>query len=196
MNAVFIRPPKVAGASIGAALGIREYTTMEHIKNSFVQSGVLCFGHIDYAMLVAQGYVSQEFDSSAFKFAFVRNPYDRAVSWFFFEQARGNVLESTSFLTFCQKRLANAEGWSKYNPQVRWLENVKLDFLGRYERLQVDVHRVAAMLQVTPRQLPIIHWTEHDHYAAYYCAESAAIVYLTYKEDFHSFGYPINLPGV
>lgn len=205
MNAVFIRPPRVAGASIVAALGAREYQTMERVENGFVQSGVLSFGHIDYEMLVVGGYVSQEFDSTALKFTFVRNPYDRAVSWFFFAQARHWIPESVTFVEFCRRAFAdnmepiglyNGVGRSKYNPQIRWVEKVPLDFIGRYERLQVDLARVANMLDVRPTELPITHWTDHDHYATYYCEESADLVHRAYREDFNQLGYPTTFGGV
>lgn len=206
LNAVFIRPPRVAGASVEAALGIACFPTLDSVETGFNQAGLVSFGHLDYSQLVSQGYVSKEFDSTSFKFAFVRNPYDRAVSWYFFAQARGWRIArpGTSFLDYCRRAftgdlepigLYNERRRSKYNPQVRWLETAKLDRLCYYERLHVEVNLLADKFQVKPKELPIIHWTEHGHYASYYCNESARIVKQTYQEDFDKLGYPTMLPG-
>jgi len=38
------------------------------------------FGHISYRALAEEGSVTEDFAKDAFRFSFVRNPYDRTVS--------------------------------------------------------------------------------------------------------------------
>jgi chondroitin 4-sulfotransferase 11 len=210
MNAVFIRPPKVAGASIETALGVQQYAKIDRVMDDFRQEGFASFGHMDYALLVEEGYVNKEFDDTAYKFAFVRNPYDRAVSWFFFSRVRGTVPLSTTFIQFVRELceplmpigLYNGTPWvsgglgpSKYNPQIRWLENVSLDFLGRYETLHTDTAVVAEALNIDLPDLGIVHYSDHGPYEEYYCDESRALVGKAYQEDFEQFDYSPYLGG-
>ena len=202
MNSVFIRPPKVAGASIENTLGIKQYNHLDHVTTNFHQEGLASFGHMDYALLVKDGYVTPDFDATAYKFAFVRNPYDRAVSWYFFANARGRVPSTMTFLGFVREFLSkpmepiglyNGINRSQYNPQIRWTENVNLDYLGRYETLHTDIAVLAEVLGVDAPDPPIVHYSDHGPYATYYCDESKEIVGKAHKEDFDQFSYSSTL---
>jgi hypothetical protein len=130
----FIWIPKTAGTSVYKTLGAVRRKALPRIKYRFANNGFYTFGHMDYAQLVAQGHVSKEYDKSAYKFAFVRNPYDRAVSLFFYLKKVGTISPDETFLSFCLKLdekefepigLYNVSGLSQCNPQVRWLETLK-----------------------------------------------------------------------
>jgi hypothetical protein len=200
-NGVFLWVPKTAGQSVYFALreaGCYRLKTPEAVRRTFPQQGLATFKHMDYGRLVELGLVSREFHESAYKFCFVRDPYDRAVSLFFFLNKKKYVPEELDFLDFwrlvAEKGLEPVGahkllGFGLCNPQVRWLEHSEPDFIGRFENIQVDFRHVVKELGVEEVELPWLNATRHDHFSAYYCEESKQIVDALFEEDFRTFGY-------
>ena len=203
-NAVFIWIPKSAGTSVLSALtryGCIKLKKIHIVKYYFPQKGMVTFGHINYPELIKSGYVSRKFDESAYKFCFTRNPYDRAVSLFFYLKKIDRVSSQTTFLEFCRQLndkgcedigLYNLDGWSHCNPQVRWIENLEMDFIGRFESLEADFNKILKDLKLPPVDLPHHNITSHEHFSHYYCQESKEIVENYYRKDFIHFGYKLD----
>lgn len=223
MNAVFVLPTKVAGTSVITALDISNYESPREIQRIFKQQGVVVFGHMDYALLVKEGYVSEEFDKSAYKFTFVRNPYDRAVSLYLDMALRGkgkaknkHWARSLGFLGFCREVYGNEMGKiglycnrknSMFSPQIRWLENTKIDLVGRVENIDVDFDNLLKALGREKVKLPHLResrggyslsrnkWTKNsahrEHFSKFYCTEARELVEDAYREDFKEFNYPL-----
>ena len=204
INAAFIWIPKTAGSSIYSLLGSPPKLKKLHlVRNRFVNKGIVTFGHMDYSKLVKRGYVSRRFDESAFKFAFSRNPYDRAVSLYEYLKTQKIMKQmrvpcNESFLSFCRRLknngcenigLYNVRGFSQCNPQVRWIENVRVDFIGKYESLEKDSKEILDLLELPAARLPHLNAMHHADYRSYYCSESKEIVEEFYEEDFRYFGY-------
>lgn len=202
-NSVFIWIPKNAGSSFFNLY--REYgnavkcKTPHLAKYRFPQKGHVTFGHMDYYELVSSGYVTREFDRSAYKFCFSRDPFARAVSLFFY--LNGETSELT-FLDFCRNLAANGaypiglynrRRNSQCNPQVRWIENFSLDFVGRVETLAEDISKAMLAIDLAAAEPDIVNSTNHAPYQKYYCPESRDIVAEFYAEDFQHFGYPDEL---
>jgi len=199
-NAVFIWIPKTAGSSVFRTLNAPKLKELRLVKYRFPNKGIVTFGHMDYAELVKQGYVSKVFDETAYKFAFSRNPYTRAVSLFLYLKRRKFIPEIESFRTFCRRLrddgcepvgLYNLNGMSQCNPQVRWVENVKMSFIGRVENITNDLEIVFQELGIQSKPLPHANRSTHSDPRSYYCEESKEIVEQFYKEDFEYFNYPI-----
>ena len=204
-NVLFIHIPKNAGTTAIHEIGATRYRNINHIPDTV--EGCVTFAHMSYPMLLDAGYVSENFDQSAYKFAFVRNPYDRAVSVWSHLMNRmnrlGTALRDTTFLEYMQTLkengafklgLYNARRWSQANPQVRWTENIELDFIGRFERLTEDMNTVFSDLGLPPRKISH-HNAGRGHNRSEYCEESKRIVEEFYAEDFEVFGYPIERLG-
>lgn len=197
-NVVFIRPTKIAGTSITDVLGLQLMTTPEQIETEFQQTGWVNFAHIDYSLLLSGGYISKKFNDTAFKFTFVRNPYDRAVSLFFHER-KWRRTWIWPFTVFCKKLEAGFDPIGLYsnlrnsiwNPQWEWLKNVwgMLDFVGRYETLEADFSLLCGVLGIKAPPLKRRSWIRHEPYQKYYCEESAAIVRKIYRDDFVNLSY-------
>jgi hypothetical protein len=198
-KAVFIWIPKTAGASLFSCFGSPKYwVSLDRIRYRFAGNGIVTFGHMDYTGLVRAGYVSRKFDKTAFKFAFVRNPYDRAVSLYYYLSKRGLLPADAGFLDFCRTLaeegcepigLYNVSGLSQCNPQMRWLENIEMDFVGRFESIAEDSGRLFRELGLQDARLPMINKTTHASYKECYCRESKQIVEQFYAEDFLELGY-------
>lgn len=202
MNAVFVWIPKTAGTSLHAALNAPKLKSLALIRYRFPGNGVVTFSHMDYAKLVVEGYVSREFDETSHKSTFVRNPYDRAVSLFLFLKRNRTLGAGETFLGFCRRLsehgcepigLYNVKGFSQCNPQVRWLENIKVDFIGRFESLEEDCDVIFRNLNLKSTPLPKLRVSKRLGIEQYYCAESKAIVEKFYKEDFETLGYEMDL---
>lgn len=204
-NAVFLWIPKTAGATLYSALDKQICTKILDLpaaKLRFQNKGLVTFGHLEYAQLVKEGLVETQFDESAFKFLFCRNPYSRAVSLYCFSKRRRWINEQMSFLEFCRKiesgvhdiGLFNVQGLSLCNPQSRWLKGVCPDFIGRMENFDEDLGRLFQLLNLTvPEMIISKNLTEHSPYREYYCPKSRDIVARYYAEDFKRFAYSVKL---
>ena len=199
-NSVFIWIPKSAGTSVYEMLGAPPLLKTEHlIRSRFANKDLVTFGHVDYGQLLRENYVSSEFDRTAYKFAFCRNPYARMVSLYFYSQRVGRLSTEISFLEFCRQLadqscepigLYNSEGLSQCNPQCCWLEGFDVDFVGRVESLQRDLAVVMGELGLDAKsEVPQLNSTSHRKHQDYYCRESRELVERLYADDFAAFGY-------
>lgn len=201
-NVLLIHIPKNAGTSLYKMLGEPvEPRRPELIEKLWKHQRVVSFGHIKYRLLVNRGIVRKEWDDNAFKFAFSRNPYSRAISLYLYLKRIG-IHQEDSFLDFLQlveKELSpigyyNFKGLSQCNPQVRWVEGVELDFLGRVEEFNKYSKTLFRILSEFDLDLPEwepVQVNDSNNYnpADLYCMESVQLVQRLYKEDFEYFNY-------
>ena len=201
--------PKTAGTSLFMALakhGCPKIKELESIKRFFPGRGLVTFGHMDYFQLVHEGYLNAKFSESAFKFGFTRNPFDRAVSLYFYLQRTGGVGQDSSFKEFLQMLeerrfdpigLYNNRNFSQCNPQISWLQDSfgsqSMDFIGRYENLDDDFNRVCEILGLPRKVLVQANKSGHSEFEQYYDQGTRDLVLKIYKDDFQAFGYPETL---
>ena len=134
-----------------------------------------------------------------FKFAFVRNPWDRIVSCW---KNKSNPVHSQEYPHSCFVEATNktfnefidllqgdAFGEDRHiSPQVFFFPP-DLDFIGKFENLQEDFNIVCGKIGIPRHQLPHINKTEHKHYTEYYDDETRQIVAEKYAKDIEYFGY-------
>lgn len=185
---IFVHIPKCAGVSISHSL-----------------FGNLGAGHHTLATY-QQVFTATEFEHW-FKFAFVRNPWDRTLSAYRFLKRGGfhqgdrrwaeqYLGDCPDFPTFVRQRLRRPEilEWEHFRPQYPYLcdrdGRLRIDFVGRYERLEEDFRELCRQLGVE-RELERLNAAEgprsgyHDHYDE----DTRAIVAEVYAEDIRSLGY-------
>jgi hypothetical protein len=140
-----------------------------------------------------------------FKFAFVRNPWDRLVStWFFLRKGGMNEPDRAwsdkhlstyaDFDSFVREGLQRPEvlSWVHLRPQADFIlasdGTVMVDFVGRFERLAEDFSIIARKLGMDAR-LRSHNSSGHAPFATYYTPASAGIVARIYARDVDAFGY-------
>lgn len=188
---IFIHIPKAAGKTIS-------YSLLEASNGT---------GH--NKMVVYERNKSL-FDKS-YKFTFVRNPWDRLVSAFFYMKSfhpKSNdrkffdkyVGQTTSFESFVYK-LRDPKfrklclKWEHFTPQVDFLRNSKgqivLDYIGRVENIDEDFEFLKG--KINPRaKIKSRNIGDRRQYSTYYNNETEKIVQEIYSEDINEFGYKFN----
>ena len=78
----------------------------------------------------------------------------------------------------------------RFAPQVNWIRDYSYNFIGNFESLQDDFHRVCDDLEIDRIDLPLINNAVfRRHYREYYTEETKNIVKEFYKEDIEMFNY-------
>jgi hypothetical protein len=189
-HCIFIHIPKTGGSSVAHSLF---GTNSRHVP------------YYEYQ------HVSPAKFRRFFKFAFVRNPWDRIVSTYLFLQRGGmndqdrvwgdaNLRFYADFASFVRGWVNedNVRSWVHFVPQADFIlddaDRLMVDFLGRFERLGDDFRQVADRLGCDA-QLPKINATGREHFTSYYDEESYAIVRRVYARDIAAFGYEFEPTG-
>jgi chondroitin 4-sulfotransferase 11 len=143
-----------------------------------------------------------------FKFAFVRNPWDRFVSAYFYLKEvqnnpnhewpsdiwKSNVINNNfdTFSEFLESRLWTSGRWFHFRPQYNFIineRNVDIDFIGRFENLQEDFDKVCNHIGLPTQKLVPTNTSKHKHYTEYYDNHGRRLIECYYKQDINYFGY-------
>jgi hypothetical protein len=158
---------------------------------------------MSYEILVSNGYISSDFDRRSFKFCFVRNPWDRLVSLYFYLKKIGFIHKNKKFRTFLYEIEDDAlpriglfhtksRVLSQCNRQLDWITDANgrifVDFIGKYESIDSDFRTLCDKLEIH-RDLPRRNITPHSHYSEYYDQKTRRIVEKVYAQDIEYFGY-------
>ena len=103
------------------------------------------------------GLATREQFDAYFKFAFVRNPWDRVVSEYHYRR-HARLYSFKEFLFEHFPRPSWADAWCHVIPQYDFLYDANgkrlVDFVGRYERLAADFEHVCKVLSLSTTKLP------------------------------------------
>tara|TARA_Y100000310_G_scaffold342972_1_gene448537 strand:- start:108 stop:680 length:573 start_codon:yes stop_codon:yes gene_type:complete len=180
---IFIHIPKTAGSSIEdffidrLSLKRKDHVYWDDKNHQWAQ-------HYTLAELGSHKY------KYYFKFAFVRNPWDRVVS--------ACMYRKSSIRNFLMHNHAkNIEGKRDparhQMPQHEFLVDIygkhRADFVGRFENLQTDFNHVCDRIGIERGKLPHSNKTKHKHYSHYYNKDTRGLVAKRYARDIEYFGY-------
>jgi hypothetical protein len=184
-HAIFIHLPKTAGTSVSHALGL---SASRHVPaDAYRIANPKKFAHF-------------------FKFAFVRNPYDRLLSSYAFlvnggmndDDARFAAAHVQPFETFSQfvteglARDPKIRDWVHFRPQAEFVcdasGRILMDFIGRFECISEDYETVAERLSVSG-ELPVTNRSERGDYRHAFNTASLDIVRQIYSRDLETFRY-------
>jgi hypothetical protein len=196
---IFIHIPRCGGSSIEDIIWPKRRTVAElwmgftsRYHNKYQTGGLQhLFGkHIEIE-------VGHKLFAEYFKFSFIRNPWDRAVSQFHFMKKRPDLREFIG--------LSLSDSFKKYldliheKTHVQWEQQHKfildaqgkpiVDFLGRFENYKQDVKFVLRKLGLNRKTIPHSNPTDHRPYYEYYDNEAVEMVHSLYERDIALFGY-------
>ena len=170
-KAVFIHIPKSAGTSIESFFG----------NSSFVVQP----GRHDNVHEIRKRF--PEVYETYRKFAIIRNPYDKMVSWYFY--LKRNLGEGLNTISFNEWLNSPLKLWhandpiSFLDPQHTWID--KTVEVIKYENLNKEINDFFNK----EINLPVLNKSKHKHYTEYYDKQSSRIIHDRYKEDFKKFNY-------
>ena len=203
-NFIFVHNHKTAGLSIENKLTSEiEDLVFWQDRHDRVISGIEQIGLAEW--------------SSYFSFAFVRNPWDRLVSWYAmivrarqqlppghlsaapFDNALWNyaLLHAHDFESFVRNCTAAVDdrGCIKsfaFN-QVDYLSDaqgvIRVNFIGRYEHLARDCTTIFRKLGLNDVELPSLNVSHHTHYSSWYTPQLRDIVAKRFERDIAAFNY-------
>ena len=182
LNCYFIHIPKTAGTSIFRFLN--KYCTadekLEYNRNP---------------------HRIEENCENLFKFCFVRNPWDRFVSCYFYFRKYGqkfgndehtgdlvNKFESFTEFVHNYESIKSELRCPHFKCQTHWMKN-KIDFIGRVENFEDDFNEVCDIIKITRHSLDKKNKSYHNHYTTHYNFETKKIIEKLYEDDVKTFNY-------
>lgn len=182
---IFIHIQKTAGKSIRHALGLKGGADHRSAKT-------------------LQQELDENIWNNSFKFAYVRNPWDRLVSAYFYRVQGGNgsmedrkraEIYPDTFQVFCEQihRFQSLENESMFICQKDWItdgeSNQIIDFVGRVENIQDDFNLICDSLNRAHIELPHINQSTHKSYRDIYNETTRKLVASAYQKDIDYFKY-------
>ncbi len=151
-----------------------------------------------------------------FKFAFVRNPWARLVSWHamirraekhgrrpqnrLWRYAQQNSSNFDEFIRNCTDEV-QIEGGVRYSFTYNQLDYVTdengeflVDFIGRLESFDEDLRKACGKMGIELETVPHKNRSNHTHYSEMYTPEIEQIVRDRFKRDIEYFGYEFERP--
>ena len=158
---IFIHIPKSAGTSLISALSNPVNPGARDINHLPFDPDAYMFDppppHLRIEDYVKYGYITKEKLDSYFKFAFVRNPWDRMVSEYKYRRHPSKY----DFKTYLFKHYPRPSWTDEYChviPQYDFIydrnNNCLIDFVGKFENLQQDFEKLCLQLQLPSAVLP------------------------------------------
>lgn len=196
---VFFAVPKTGTHAIRQALSPHlgpddweQQDLFERKRLPILELAQLRHGHISVRQL--QPLLPREQWQSYFKFAFVRNPFDRFVSTCFFLRRNrpGMEQQATAFMKqairtprFRQRILVQPQSVLLTDSTGR----VALDYVGRFEALQQSCNEAFERIGLPGPDLKRRNASKHEEYSTYYDDDLRRAVADYYRADFENFGY-------
>ncbi|MBA4807084.1 sulfotransferase family 2 domain-containing protein [Brevundimonas sp.] len=197
---IFAAVPKTGTHSVRQAL--REQLGDEDVEQvglfidkRFPWEDLAAIRHGHLSLQQVRPYVGEEAFAGYFKFAFVRNPFDRFVSYCAFMLRDGDVFQQRPrdvmrHFLFQQP----PEHHILFQPQASLLvdedgKTLLTDAFGRVEEMQASYDDICARIGIPSRPLDRVNSSRRDDYRAYYEQDLIDGVAARYAQDIELFGY-------
>ena len=197
---VFAAVPKTGTHSVRQAL--REHMGDEDIEQvglfvnkrfPYEQLAAIRHGHLSLAQV--RPFLGDDAFDAYFKFAFVRNPFDRFVSYCaFMTRDRGTFLQAPQLVMEHLLFREPPEQHILFQPQASVLvdddgRTLLADMVGRVEDMQASYDAIAARIGIPTRKLDQVNSSKRGDYRQYYTPALADAVARRYALDIELFGY-------
>ena len=193
---LFIHNQKVAGMSIEQFMlnSLNGQKLLE--RHSYAEDGIKLIGIERW----------EEY----YSFGFVRNPWERLVSWYvminetppmgpnlLWDYVHNNSKSFEEFIVNCTEQSSERDGYiyrkSFIRPQFDYFTDkdgiLRTTFIGRFENLQDDFDKVMTSVGLQKHKLPVVNKTRDKDYKSFYNKNTREIVAERFKKDINYFGY-------
>jgi len=201
---IFIHIPKSAGSSVSQALNrysdLSSNDVFSNIRLKHETAGII-----------------READKNRFEnyitFCFVRNPWDRVVSWYFYENANQHGFRSVfptfeDFVSYLDRAWELIKLQSDYRmyrvmndpyviplPQTDFVLDTEghlmVDYVGRLENINEDFHQLTDILNLKV-ELPYLNKVAHKNYWDYYSKKTRDIIQKCFQGEIDYWRYQYN----
>ena len=190
---LFVHIPRTGGNSIQSVL--RDYSEDEIVALRSGQDGIERFGlrnpHYKLkkhsTLAEYQAALGRDEFRNLYKFACVRNPWDRMMSYYLRRTRDAKDWDRKEFKKMISKALSAADYLRLDEGEEDPFGN--LDCVMRFETLADDFRRVCAAVDIPVKPLPKYNRSRRDHYSRYYDDELRALVRERFAFEIERFGY-------
>ena len=183
---VFLHVPKTGGTTIKRIFGIDKLNNSDPTIRPSLQ-------HLTCTLL--RNEMGAEKYDQYYKFAFVRNPWARIVSDYFWRQQlpkKRPVLPFSEFVLNAQSLVRSGNYYDQefgdhFIPQINYTTDV--DDVFSFESFAESVHTVAEKLNVQIDPISSKEPKPYDKYWQYYDQKSRLIIAEIYAEEIEQFGF-------
>lgn len=202
---IFAAVPKTGTHSVRQAL--REQLGDEDVEQvglfidrRFPWEDLAAIRHGHLSLRQVRPHVGDDAFAAYFKFAFVRNPFDRFVSYCAFMLRGGEVFQQRPREVMRHFLFADPpEAHILFQPQASLLvdddgETLLADSVGRVEDMQGSYDTICARIGISSRPLDRVNGSRHGDYRRYYDQALIDGVAARYAQDLRLFGYDFEGP--
>ena len=196
---VFAAIPKTGTHSVRQAL--REHMGTEDLEQvglfvnkrfPFEELAKMQHGHISLQQV--RPFLGEEAFASYFKFAFVRNPFDRFVSYCAFVTRENDLFAKNPravmrHILFELRPVQHLLFWPQHTFVVDEEGRLLADQVGRVEDMQVSYDAICAHIGIPSTQLGQVNSSRRGSYRDYYDQQLIDGVTDLYRRDLELFGY-------
>ncbi len=183
---IFLHVPKTGGTTIKRIFDIQLLHDSNPATNPSPQ-------HLTCKML--REYIGNKKYSDYYKFVFVRNPWARILSSYFWRQTlpkKRPILPFNEFINNVEQVVGRQQYYDQefgdhFIPQVEYTSDV--DDIFRFEDFANGIEKIASRLGVTIVKIPPKKPKYYDNYWEYYNDYTRKVVARVYRNEIHEFGY-------
>lgn len=196
---IFVPIPKTGTHAVRQAL--REHLGPEDIeqvglfvekKFPFPEIARLRHGHLSLSQV--RPFIGEDMADTYFSFGFVRNPFDRFVSYCAFMTREHGAFDrdprgTMRHILFDLRPTQHIH----FQPQYKLLAGedgvIEVDYVGRVESIQQDYDEICRKIGIAPRVLDRVNTSRRGDYRNYYDAELVDAIAALYRRDLELFDY-------
>ncbi len=191
---VFVHIPKTAGNALQTVL--RKYSEDKIRRRDTSQDGIERFAVTSNFGTTKHSTLADYYSAlgairlmNMFRFTCIRNPWDRAISYFF-SPFRGTITwDRDAFINVLDeiKPMHNFLSFPTETPDT--IPSVNMNFIMRYETLNEDFATLCDLLKIRKKKLPLRNKSNRLPYQKYYDEELIELVKTRFRQDVNIFGY-------
>lgn len=196
---IFVPVPKTGTHAVRQAL--REHLGPDDIEQAglFVEKKFpypeiarLRHGHLSLRQV--RPFVGETVVDTYFSFGFVRNPFDRFVSYCAFMTREHGTFDrdprgTMRHILFDLRPMQHIHFQPQYTLLADDNGELEVDFVGRVEAMQQGYDEICRRIGIAPRALDHVNISRRGDYRDYYDAELVEGVTTLYRRDLELFGY-------